>query len=330
MFAKIGEALKHNRVRFLRQPTFIDNNMMAAVPDRSKIKSTYLFHTLRTFKFSAFNQGTSVPYLTATALGAVVVRLPGLEEQRRIAGILSAYDDLIAVNERRIAVLEEMARRVFERRFTDPAVDRSEWRDATLADWVAEERQSVSPDQLEPTTPYLGLEHLPRRSTTLAEWGDVATVTSTKSRFLHGDILFGKIRPYFHKVVHAPFDGVSSSDAIVLRPVSADHRAAALGLCSSDAFIDHATQSSNGTKMPRANWKVLKETKLPVPPNDVLNKYNAVAVPLIEWPDTLARQNANLRTTRDLLLPRLISGEIDVADAPFPATTTAATPLAAE
>src|SRR5690606_17794433 len=77
-----------------------------------------------------------------------------------------------------------------------------------------EVRDTVSPEAVEPGTPYVGLEHLSRRSTTLAERGNVDSVTSLKARFQRGDILFGKIRPYFHKVAWAPYEGICSTDAI--------------------------------------------------------------------------------------------------------------------
>jgi type I restriction enzyme, S subunit len=74
------------------------------------------------------------------------------------------------------------------------------WERKTLGDLCQEVRESVKPDALEPETPYIGLEHIPRRSISLSEWGTAEQVTSSKHRFREGEILFGKIRPYFHKV----------------------------------------------------------------------------------------------------------------------------------
>src|SRR5207248_122357 len=85
---------------------------------------------------------------------------------------------------------------------------------------------------------YIGLEHMPRRSISLTEWGQAEAVTSSKSRFKTGDILFGKIRPYFHKVGIAFTDGVASSDAIVIRPNSDALRSFVLLTVSGDRFRD--------------------------------------------------------------------------------------------
>ncbi|QPI71738.1 hypothetical protein [Sphingobium sp. Cam5-1] len=125
------------------------------------------------------------------------------------------------------------------------------WTWGAFRDLAREVRQTVSPDDVPPDTPYVGLEHMPRRSFTLDQHGQAEEVSSLKSRFQRSDILFGKIRPYFHKVVWAGFDGVSSTDAIVWRPV-AGLAAQALATASSDAFVAYSVQTSNGTKMPRA------------------------------------------------------------------------------
>jgi type I restriction enzyme S subunit len=186
------------------------------------------------------------------------------------------------------------------------------WRIINLGDLVEEQRDAVLPSAISGDTPYVGLEHLPRRSTTLLDYGRADDVSSAKFRFQGGDILFGKIRPYFHKVAVPPFAGVASSDAIVMRPVSSTARALAICLASSDHFIAHAVQTSNGTKMPRANWSVLQKYKLALPPQPLLGRFTQTITGNIQLCACLAGINAKLRAARDLLLPKLISGEINL------------------
>lgn len=258
---------------------------------------------------------------------------PSVEVQRRIASILSAYDDLIENNTRRIAILEELARRIYEEwfvRFRFPGHENvrmveSElglvpegWRSAALGDLVDDVRDTVSPESLAPDTPYVGLEHIPRRSIALAEWGRSADVQSTKVRFRERDILFGKIRPYFHKVAVAPLAGVASSDAIVIRPKNEDTYGLVLAIVSSDAFVAEATQTSNGTKMPRANWGVLQRYPVPIPPVALRTRFEELMAGVLSAVRNHILRNQNLRTTRDLLLPKLISGELDVSATPEP------------
>ncbi|MEJ7593835.1 MAG: hypothetical protein WKF77_20030 [Planctomycetaceae bacterium] len=148
----------------------------------------------------------------------------------------------------------------------------------------------------------------------MGEWGRAEDVKSTKLAFKQGEILFGKIRPYFHKVGVAPVDGVCSSDAIVIVPNSFSFFAPVLCCVSSDDFVSHATQTSQDTKMPRANWDVLLKYSLPIPPDALLTEFHNTITDLVAILRLLMLKNRNLRTTRDLLLPKLISGQLDVED----------------
>jgi type I restriction enzyme, S subunit len=171
----------------------------------------------------------------------------------------------------------------------------------------------VLPEALEPDTPYIGLEHMPRRSISLNEWGSAEQVTSSKSRFKAGEIIFGKIRPYFHKVGVAFVDGVASSDAIVVRPLDETLHAFVLMTMSSDQFVAvTAQQMKEGSKMPRADWKQMKLYPTPLPPTGLLSHFESVIQPSIEQLKTLSFVNQKLRAARDHLLPRLMSGELAV------------------
>lgn len=275
----------------------------------------FCFYLLKALPLAHYDVGSSNPTLNRNHLHLLKIRIPEPNEQRRIASILSAYDDLIEVNTRRIAVLDEMARRLFDEWFGGKGLSPARFQKGRLRDIVKDIRDPVLPSDIPPETPYVGLEHMSRRSTTLVDWGRAGEVASTKLRFCAGDILFGKIRPYFHKVVIAAFAGVSSSDAIVMRPRQKKWTALALYLVSSDAFIAHAVQTSNGTKMPRAKADVLMDYPVLIPPDAELRKFSAVVEPAISFGSNLADANVKLGASRDLLLPKLISGEIDVSSA---------------
>lgn len=301
---------------FLAVEGCFPDSVVGFIADPKKSDAKFVKYSLDVMKtrMQSISRGTTQDNLSVEKLLSFRFPKPLLDIQHRIAGILSSYDDLIEVNTHRIAILEEMARRLFEEWIgkVDAEAPPRGWRKACLADLVAERRDSVLPPEISPYTPYVGLEHMPRRSITLTEWGRADEVVSTKLRFSLADILFGKIRPYFHKVVVAPVDGVSSSDAIVMRPNSVEAKAIAVCLTSSDPFVARAVQTSNGTKMPRANWSVLKKFEFAFPPPDILERFVGIVEPAIEFGARLAAANRNLRAARDLLLPKLISGEIDL------------------
>ena len=187
------------------------------------------------------------------------------------------------------------------------------WERKTLGDLCSEIRDMVLPEALEPDTPYIGLEHIPRRSISLNEWGTAEQVTSSKSRFKAGEIIFGKIRPYFHKVGVAFVDGVASSDAIVVRPADGTLHGIVLMTMSSDEFVAvTAQQMKEGSKMPRADWKQMKAYAVPLPPSGLLSNFDGVIQSIVEQLKSISLANQKLRTARDLLLPRLMSGELAV------------------
>ena len=252
--------------------------------------------------------------------------LSPISTQRKIATILGAYDDLIENNTRRIRILEEMAQALYREwfvKFRFPGHEsvlmvESElglvpegWGVKRLGDIAQETRRSISPDQINPETPYIGLQHLPRKSIALSEWGVASEVKSTKLSFKVGEILFGKIRPYFHKVGVAPVDGVCSSDTIVISPKASDYFPIVLACVSSEEFVSHATQTSQGTKMPRANWKVLIKYPVVIPPQPILARFDEFIRDIVDQIQNMIFRNRNLRRTRDLLLPKLISGEVE-------------------
>ena len=125
-------------------------------------------------------------------------------------------------------------------------------------------REPTSPSS-EGETPYIGLEHIGEDTLSLIDHGVASDVNSTKSSFKKGDILFGKLRPYFRKVIRAPFDGICSTDIWVIRAKDGVDQGYLYYCMASQPFIDFATAGSVGTRMPRAKWEYVSQYRLPVP-----------------------------------------------------------------
>jgi type I restriction enzyme S subunit len=268
--------------------------------------------------------GTTMLNLSTTIVTKLPIKYPALVIQKRIADVLSSYDDLIENNRRRMALLEAAARQLYREWFVRlrfPGHEHTRitngipegWQRLTLGDLCREIRESVDPETLEPDSPYIGLEHIPRRSISLNEWGFAQEVTSSKHRFREGEILFGKIRPYFHKVGIAFVDGVASSDAIVIRALKATLNGFVLMTVSSDSFVATTSQTmKEGSKMPRADWKQMQAYPVALPSSGLLSAFEGALEPLLSQLKTLSFSSRKLRAARDLLLPRLMSGEIVV------------------
>lgn len=303
-------------------------------PANGLVDSTFLLYALRNPAAADWLLGHAVgatmPNLNSKIVASLPLRWPDTPTQHRIASVLSAFDELIEINERRIELLEGLARSLYREwfvrfrfpghedvDFVDSAWGRIPrgWKPTPLGELARSAAEGVHPTEVEPDQPYVGLEHLPRRQTTLREWGSTSNVTSRKLRFRETDTLFGKIRPYFHKVVWAPSAGVASSDTIVFRPTG-NTAALTNAIASSDEFVGHAVGTSNGTKMPRANVEVLLGYTIVLPTlgSDVVIRFEKSAEVWLSRAAHLVSHNRALATTRDLLLPRLVTGRLDISD----------------
>ncbi|RLD03786.1 MAG: restriction endonuclease subunit S [Chloroflexota bacterium] len=143
--------------------------------------------------------------------------------------------------------------------------------------------------------PYIGLEHIGEGSLSLVGLGHSEKVTSNKYRFKNDEFLFGKLRPYFRKVVRPKFDGICSTDIWVVKNRKGYDIDFLFYLFATKEFVDLAYSGSSGTKMPRADWDFMKETEWLIPEEIVEQKaIAAVLSSLDDKIDLLHRQNETL------------------------------------
>lgn len=269
------------------------------------------------------SNGATVSHVNMPIIRNLVIGLPDRETQDRIADVLSAYDELIENNRRQIKLLEEAAQRLYKEWFIDfkfpghettPIVDGlpEGWRMGCLGECCALIKTISKQDERTGNELYIGLEHMPKDSICLRAHGVAADVVGNKTEFRKGDVLFGKIRPYFHKVGFAQFDGVTSTDAIVMRAVEGK-QAFLLAVASSDEFVSYATATSKtGTKMPRADWAAMKSYQVPIPSADVASRFENICESFLSAIAQCSSLIVAAREARDRLLPKLMSGEIEV------------------
>jgi type I restriction enzyme S subunit len=189
------------------------------------------------------------------------------------------------------------------------------WRMGLLGDVAETARKQIQPGAMTADTLYVGLEHIPRQSLGLDAWGTAEELESAKSCFEKGDILFGKLRPYFHKIVIAPFAGVCSTDILVCRAQLPEYYGFVAMHLFSTELVAYADRLSNGAKMPRVNWKDLGDYPVVIPPSGLALAYAEVVQPMFDQITDNVLQAKTLATLRDTLLPRLISGQLRLPEA---------------
>ncbi len=309
----------------------------------------FVWYNMRTRRWQEFinssKTGSAQAGANAKVLGLFPLVLPPLAEQKAIAAVLGALDDKIELNRRMNATLEAMARALFQSWFVDfdpvrakldgrppAALDPATaalfpdsfqdsevghipkgWTAGKLGDIGANSRRGVQPNDIAQDTPYIALEHMPRRCIALGDWADSADVASGKSAFKKGEILFGKLRPYFHKVGVAPFDGVCSTDILVLTPKTPEWFGFLLGHASSDELIQFTNLASTGTKMPRTNWSDISSFKVALPPKSIAAAFTRIIQPMLDRIHANLHQSRTLATLRDTLLPQLLRGKLRLA-----------------
>ena len=296
------------------------------------------------------------PYLSLSDQKRLRITLLAIEEQRTVAALIDALDDRITLLRETNATLEAIAQALFKSWFVDfdpvrakqegrtpdgmddataalfpDSFEESEfglvptgWRVGALGDIARTARQQLQVSELHGGLRYVGLEHIPRKSLTLTDWGNAEGLESAKAAFSEGDILFGKLRPYFHKVVVAPFAGVCSTDILVCQPVVEEHFGVVAMHLFSDSLIAYADRLSNGAKMPRVNWKDLAAYPICVPSITVAASFSETLSPLFARLKKNTLQAQTLATLRDTLLPRLISGQLRLPEAEAEAAVAAA------
>jgi type I restriction enzyme, S subunit len=298
------------------------------------VNALYLNYLLRSNIYRAYfpmiATGTTITNLSQQILGKVPVYLPPVPTQRRIVAILSSLDDKIENNRKTCEKLEEIASAMFKRWFVDfefPDKDgksynssggrmvESElglipegWECGKLKEIVDNIKINCKPKDII-GFPYLPIDFIPKKQMGISEFDSWENAKSSLIRFSDNDIILGAMRVYFHRVVLSPFEGVTRTTCIVMRPKNTFDRIFSLLQINQDILIDWASNNSKGSTMPYSFWKNGLETfKIVISPKEVRIKFEQLLHSTIE----LIKKNYNeqlcLQQTRDTLLPKLIRG----------------------
>jgi type I restriction enzyme S subunit len=182
-----------------------------------------------------------------------------------------------------------------------------------LGDLITYNRRATKPGPHLEDRRYVPIDCLPSKSLALLEAKPIKEAQSSLQLFEKGDVLFGAMRPYFHKVVVAPFPGVTRTTCFVFKPLRPEWHAFAAMTAFDEATVAYANAHSQGATIPYAVWDgSLSEMPLVLPSTDVSQRFETVVAPMLARVAQSFFALGNLRCTRDLLLPRLLSGQIDV------------------
>jgi type I restriction enzyme S subunit len=316
-------------------------------PDETKALGRFLFYYFfsedwhRTIAKNTLS-GATVDRIPLTTFPTFELHLPDLDVQRKVVALLATYDDLIENNTRRIAILEEMARSLYREWFVEfrfpghedvEMVESSNgtiptgW-DLTTIDQVARimrGRSYKGADVVdEGGMPFLNLKCVdrdggfrydgikfyvgPYKDTQTARAGDIIMAVTDMTQE----------RRIVARAARVPANGteewVMSMDLVRVAPFEREDSDYLYGMLRFSGFADEVKQHANGANVLHLNPERVERFSFARPPEDLRRRYAAIAGDFYAACDALQRKNGVLRQTRDLLLPRLISGELDVSE----------------
>ncbi len=312
------------------------DSVVGFVADPNKADVRFIKYSMDTLKLQmqSVSHGATQDNLSLDKLLTFDFRVPPLPVQRRIAGILSAYDELMENSQRRIRLLEAMARALYREwfvhfrfpgheklpRVASPLGDIPQgWEVKTIADvcesvsygyTASASREEVGPkflritDIVPATIDWAGVPFC-----------EIPEDKAPKYLLKHGDIVVARTGATtgYAKRLNKLHPATVFASYLVRARAKAGVSNRMLGIVmESDEYKQYIQTNIGGAAQPQANAVVLTSMRLAVPPSSVGEKFDRLVAPMIDEAELLAVKIQNLRRTRDLLLPRLLSGQVEL------------------
>ncbi len=189
------------------------------------------------------------------------------------------------------------------------------WVIGTLGDIVIQRNERITASEETKMLPYVPTDCIDSKSLSLSNIKSGEEAKSSLIKFYKGDILFGAMRPYFHKVCVAPVNGTTRTTVFVLNTHEKNDYAFGLLCLYQEATVSYATRHSTGTTIPYAKWLgVLEKMPIVIPGVKIRESFNSIIEPLLKKISSTYKEQVALQKTRDTLLPKLLSGELDVSE----------------
>lgn len=308
---------------------------------KNSIDKDFIYYLLNNNHFQnyidQYATGTTIKNVSLKTIRGYKFELPSIKKQKSISIILKNIDKKIQVNQQIIANLEELSQTLFKRWFIDfefpdengnpykssgggmvNTFSRNipeNWDVLELKELLTNTKNNIKPGEYTKTHPYVPIDLIPMKKLNFYEYKDGCEAKSSLLKFDKNDILLGSMRVYFHRVSLAPYSGTTRSTVFVLKPKHEYLTYYLLHFINQKDFISFASNSSSGSTIPYAVWNDTLENYLTIlPSKKVLDDFNNRVKNLFDISQNLLLENKNLIELRDSLLPKLMSGEIELPD----------------
>jgi type I restriction enzyme S subunit len=283
----------------------------------------YLFDAVLKLQYQQFTQGAAQDNLSQGKLLSIKFLVPkDVIEQTRIADLISKYDELLENNNRRIELLEESVRLLYEEWFVHfrfPGYEQVEvidgkpegWEIVPLPEVAMVNRDSIKKG-FDERIEYIDISCVSTHTINNTSWFNFFDAPGRARRKLkHGDILWSCVRPNrrSHALVYEPHDKlIASTGFAVISPnnISSFYLYQAI---TTDNYVGYLTTLAGGVAYPAVTSKVFERSQILKPRNRVLNLFDQLVQDNYQQMNILKQSNMRLIQARDLLIPKLMSGE---------------------
>ena len=282
--------------------------------DRKKIIPEFLYYTLKTPAVKKnvrdnYGSGSAIPRIVLKDFKRMPFSFPSVDEQRKITAICSAIDSKIQVNNAINKNLSDLLQAIYQKQFGEVSLGANQ---GILSDICSYSKEIVAVSELNVNTYFSTENMLPEKAGSTKATSLPTTLQTTACR--KGDTLISNIRPYFKKIVYCEDMCGCSTDVLCFTPVQSQYAAYLFSTLYTDKFFAFMVAGSKGTKMPRGDKQQIMTYPVILPAENELEEFNAIAFPVLEQLNSNKAENKRLSALRDALLPKLMSGELDVSD----------------
>ena len=281
--------------------------------DKSKILPDFLYYVLRTPSFRQdvkdnYGSGSAIPRIILKVFKRMMVSYPSLEKQQAIISVLTAIDSKIQANTEINDNLADLLQTIYQGRFGNDILAVNQ---GVLSDICSYSTDKVAVSELNVST-YFSTENMLSGKAGSTEATSLPTTSQTTACH-KGDTLISNIRPYFKKIVYCEDKCGCSTDVLCFTPSQPRYSAYLFSTLYADKFFAFMVAGSKGTKMPRGDKQQIMTYPVVLPSEEELAGFNTIASPLLEQIYSNRAENKRLSILRDTLLPKLMSGEINVS-----------------
>lgn len=310
LIAEDGENLKSKKQNIAQvvDGQFWVNNHAHIVQGNEQCDTRFLCYLINSMDLSGYVTGSAQPKLSQANLNAITLSLPTLVEQKSIVEYLYMLDQKIDVNRQINDNLADLLQTVYQERFGDTSLIANQ---GILSDICSYSRDKVAVSELNVST-YFSTENMLSGKAGSTEATSLPTTSQTTACH-KGDTLISNIRPYFKKIVYCEDNCGCSTDVLCFTPSQPRYSAYLFSTLYADKFFAFMVAGSKGTKMPRGDKQQIMTYPVVLPSEEELAGFNTIASPLLEQIYSNSAENKRLSILRDTLLPKLMSGEIDVS-----------------